>query len=137
VTAAERPNLVAAQSVVDTVGEPMALIALDATPASQHEAALGRVARAFLDNYDAFLNNGHDAHWRDVNLAAEASWPNAPWPRLAAAQNWLDEKRTSPDSSLEAFRASAKTAAGETGGPTADDSDRLYQSLTRWRGSMQ
>jgi hypothetical protein len=137
VTAADRPNLVAAHSAVDTVGEPMALIALDAPPGSQRADMLGRVARAFFDNYDALLSDNHDAHWREVNLAAEASWPRAPWARLAAAQSWLDTKKTSPDSSLQAFRASAKTVADSTGGPTANDSDRLYESLTRWRGPVQ
>ncbi len=137
VTAADRPNLVAANSSVDTVGEPMALITLDAAQGSQRANALGRVARAFLDNYDAFLSDDHDAHWREVNLAAEASWPNAPWPRLAAAQEWLDARKTSTDASLDAFRASAKATADASGGPSAEDSDRLYDSLTRWRGLMQ
>jgi hypothetical protein len=35
------------------------------------------------------------------------------------------------------FRASAKAAADSAGGPSAADSDRLYESLTRWRGLMQ
>jgi hypothetical protein len=137
VTAVDRPNLVPANSAVDTVGEPMALIALDAAQGSPRADALGRVARAFLDNYDAFLNDDHDAHWREVNLAAAASWSNAPWPRLSAAQDWLEARKTSADASLDAFRASAKAAADGTGGPSAEDSDRLYDSLTRWRGLMQ
>jgi hypothetical protein len=56
---------------------------------------------------------------------------------LAAAQGWLDARKTSADASLDAFRASAKKAADASGGPSAEDSDRLYDSLTRWRGSMQ
>ena len=59
-------------------------------------------------SYDAFLGDDRDAHWRDVNLAADPSSPNAAWPRLAAAQGWLDEHKTSADASLDAFRASAK-----------------------------
>ena len=137
VTAAERPNLVAANSAVDTVGEPTALIALDAAQGSPRAEALGRVARTFLDNYDAFLTDDHDSHWRDVNLAAEAFSPDPAWPRLAAAQDWLDTKKSSADASLDAFRASAKAAAEANGGPSAEDSDRLYDSLTRWRGLMQ
>ena len=31
----------------------------------------------------------------------------------------------------------AKAAADADGGPKADDSDRLYDDLTRWRGLMQ
>jgi hypothetical protein len=137
VTAADRPNLVSPTEPVDTVGEPMALIALDAGPGTARADALGRVARAFLDNYDGLLADDRDPRWRDVNLAADASWPAGPWPRLAAAQSWLDAKKSSADASLEAFRASAKSAADSAGWPSAADSDRLYDGLTRWRGLMQ
>ena len=94
VTAADRPNLVSAADPVETVGEPMALVALDAPPGSPRADALGRVARLFFDNYDGFLGDDHDSHWRDVNLAADASWPTESWPRLGAAQSWLDAKKT-------------------------------------------
>ncbi len=137
VASADRPNLVAANDSVETVAEPMALVALDVTPGSPRADALGRVTRVFFDNYDAFLNGDRDAHWRDVNLAADPSGPIAEWRRLAAAQGWLDERKISADASLDAFRASAKEAADSSGGPRADDSDRLYDDLTRWRGLMQ
>ena len=137
VTASDRPNLVRTTEAVETVAEPMALVALDAPPDSQREDALGRVARIFFDNYDSFLSDDHDPHWRDVNLAADASWPSEAWPRLAAAQGWLGAKKNSADASLDAFRASAKSAADSAEGPGAADSDRLYDSLTRWRGLMQ
>lgn len=137
VSAGDRPNLVGVAEPVETVGEPMALVAIDAPPGSQRADALGRLAHVFLDNYDGFLSDDRDAHWRDVNLAADGSWPFEPWPRLAAAQSWLDAKKASADASLDAFRASAKSAGDSVGGPTAADSDQLYDSLTRWRGLMQ
>src|SRR4029077_2863804 len=137
VTAADRPNLVNPTAPVETVGEPMALIALDAAPGSPRADGLGRIARLFFDNYDGFLSDERDAHWRDVNLAADASWPTQPWPRLAAAQSWLDAKKSAGDGSLETFRASAKSAAASASWPSAADSDRLYEGLTRWRGLMQ
>jgi uncharacterized protein len=137
VTAADRPNLVNASVPVETIGEPMALIALDAAPGSPRADQLGRVARVFFENYDEFLAGERDSHWRDVNLAADASWPTEPWPRLAAAQNWLDAKKSSSDGSLETFKASAKSAAASASWPSAADSDRLYDGLTRWRGLMQ
>ena len=124
VTAAERPNLVSAADPVETVGEPMALIALDAVPGSPRADALGRVARVFFDNYDGLLGDDHDSHWREVNLAADASWPTEAWPRLGAAQSWIDAKKHSADGSLETFRASAKSAAASAGWPSAADSDR-------------
>jgi uncharacterized protein len=136
-TAAERANLVGATTPVETVGEPMALVALDAPPGSPRAEALGRLARIFFDSYDGFLSDDRDGHWRDVNLAADVSWPGEPWPRLAAAQSWLDGKKASADASLDAFRASAKSAANSPSWPNAADSDRLYDGLTRWRGLMQ
>jgi hypothetical protein len=137
VTAADWPNLVGPADPIETVGEPMALIALDAAPGSPRADALGRVARVFFDHYDGLLGDDHDSHWRDVNLAADASWPTESWPRLGAAQSWLDAKKSSVDGSLETFRASAKSAAASASWPSAADSDRLYDGLTRWRGLMQ
>jgi hypothetical protein len=137
VTAADRPNLVNPAIPVETVGEPMALVALDAAPGSPRADGLGRIARLFFENYDGFLSGERDSHWRDVNLAADASWPTEAWPRLGAAQSWLDAKKSSADGSLETFRASAKSAAAAATWPSAADSDRLYEGLTRWRGLMQ
>ena len=91
----------------------------------------------FFDHYDALMSDDYDVHWRDVNLAADAAWPGDPWPRLTAAQVWLDGKKTSADTSLDAFRASAKLAARSADGPSAANSDRLYDGLTRWRELMQ
>jgi len=137
VTPAERPNLVAASETVETVAEPMALIALDAAAGSPRAEALGRLSRIFFDSYDGLLGAERDPHWRDVNLAAEASLANFDWPRLGAAQSWIDDKQGASDASLDAFRRSAKAVAAASGGPKAEDSDRLYDSLTRWRGLMQ
>ena len=136
VAASDRPNLVRANDSVETVAEPMALVALDAPAGTPRAEALGRVARIFFDNYDSILADGRDQRWRDVNLAAGLTVANAEWPRLAAAQGWIDDHKTSNDASLDAFRAAAKTAEAD-GGPKPDDSDRLYDSLTRWRSLMQ
>jgi TRAP-type uncharacterized transport system substrate-binding protein len=136
VAASDRPNLVPAHDSVETVAEPMALVALDATAGAPRADALGRIARTFFDNYQSTLTAAHDEHWRDVNLAAGVTVANADWPRLPAAQGWIDEHKTSANDSLEAFRAAAKSAEA-SGGPKAEDSDRLYDSLTRWRSLMQ
>lgn len=137
VPSAERPNLVAAGDAVETVAEPMALVGLDAAPGSPRADLLGRLTQLFFESYDAFLSDNRDPHWRDINLAADAPLEDAAWPRIGTAQAWLDERKTSADASLDAFRASAQTAADASGGPKAEDSDRLYDSLTRWRSLMQ
>ena len=137
VPSGDRPNLVPANDTVETVAEPLELIALDAAAGSPRADSAGRVTRAFFESYDAFLADDRAPQWREVNLAADPSLPNLTWPRLAAAQGWIDERKTSADASLDAFRAEAKTAADASGGPKADDSDRLYDDLTRWRSLMQ
>ena len=137
VAATDSPNLVNPTVPVETIGEPMALVALDAAPGSPRADGLGRIARLFFDNYDGFLGDERDSHWREVNLAADASLPTGPWPRLGAAQSWLDAKKSSADGSLDTFRASAKSAATSASWPSAADSDRLYEGLTHWRGLMQ
>ncbi len=137
VPSGDRPNLVPANDTVETVAEPLELIALDAAAGSPRADSAGRVTRAFFEDYDAFLADDRAPQWRDVNLAADPSLPNLTWPRLAAAQGWIDERKTSADASLDAFRAAAKTAADASGGPKAEDSDRLYDDLTRWRSLMQ
>lgn len=136
IAASDRPNLVPANDSVETVAEPMALVAIDAISGSPRADALGRIARTFFDNYQSTLTAAHDEHWRDVNLAVGVTVANADWPRLAPAQGWIDEHKTSANDSLEAFRAAAKSAEA-SGGPKAEDSDRLYDSLTRWRSLMQ
>jgi len=136
IAASDRPNLIRANDTVETVAAPMALVAIDAPAGSPRADALGRLARAFFDTYESTLTAGRDEHWGEINLAADAAVPNADWPRLAAAQGWVDERKASANASLDAFRATAK-AAGAGGGPKAEDSDRLYDSLTRWRSLLQ
>jgi TRAP-type uncharacterized transport system substrate-binding protein len=137
VPAADRPNLIAANDTVETVAEPMAMVAIDAAPGSARAEAIGRVAQIFVTSYDSFLTDGRDPHWQDVNLAAETALLDNSWPRIASVQGWLDDHKKTADASLDAFRETAKTAAAAAGGPKAEDSDRLYDNLTRWRSLMQ
>ena len=131
-TAKDRPNLIGEGESLDTVAAPRALIALDAAPGSPRAQAAAALAKTFFDGFDRLLVPDKDGAWRDVNLAAEA-----PWPRLRAAQEWIDAARPASDASLQSFRAAARGAASADGGPAAQDSDRLYDSLMQWRGAGQ
>ncbi|MGD1035841.1 MAG: TAXI family TRAP transporter solute-binding subunit [Roseiarcus sp.] len=131
-TAKDRPNLIGADEKIDTLGAPMALIALDAAPSSARADQVAALTKSFFERFDRLLGPDNDAIWRDVNLAA-----GAPWPRLRAAQDWIDRKAAAPNASFDAFRAIAKTAASGDGGPGAADSDRLFDSLMQWRGAGQ
>jgi NMT1-like family len=129
-TAKDAPNLVGADEKIDTVSVPMALIALDAAPSSPRSEEFGTLTKTFFEGFDKLLGPDNDLVWRDVNLAAAAP----AWPRLRAAQAWIDLNANASSASLNAFRAIAKTVASANGGPGAEDSDRLYDSLMQWRG---
>jgi hypothetical protein len=131
-TAKDRPNLIGATERIDAVAAPRALIALDAAPGSPRAQAAAALTKTFLDGFDRLLVPDKDSAWRDVSLAAEA-----PWPRLRAAQEWIDATRPASDAALQSFRDAARGAAGADGGPAAEDSDRLYDSLMQWRGTGQ
>jgi len=131
-TAKDRPNLIGAAEKIDTVAAPRALIALDAAPGSARAQSAAALTRTFFDGFNRLLVPDKDGAWRDVNLAAEA-----PWPRLRAAQDWIDAARPASDPSLQSFRAAARGAASADDGPAAQDSDRLYDSLMQWRGAEQ
>jgi TRAP-type uncharacterized transport system substrate-binding protein len=131
-TAKDRPNLIDAEERIDTVAAPRALIALDAAPDTPRAAAAAAVTKSFFDGFDRLLEPDKDAAWRAVNLAA-----TAPWPRLKAAQAWVDDVAPPANPALEAFRSVARSAASASDGPGAQDSDRLFDSLMRWRGTGQ
>jgi TRAP-type uncharacterized transport system substrate-binding protein len=126
-TAKDRPNLIGTDEKIDTLGAPTALIALDAAPSSARADRVAALAKSFFEGFDRLLGPDNDASWRDVNLAAAATWP-----RLRAAQDWIDHKAAAPNASLGAFRAAA-AATSANGGPEAADADRLYDSLMQWR----
>jgi hypothetical protein len=115
----------------------VALIALDAPAGSPRAESIGRLTRVFFESYDSFVSDDRDAHWRDVNLAADSAVSGLSWPRLPAAAEWLEQRKSTAGASLDAFRASARSAADASDGPKAEDSDRLYEDLTRWRSLMQ
>lgn len=131
-TAKDRPNLIGAGEKIDTLGAPMALIALDAASSSARAEQSAALTKTFFESFDKLLGPDNDEMWRDVNLAAAA-----PWPRLRAAQAWIDLNATASNASLDSFRAIAKTVASANGGPGAQDSERLYNSLMQWRGVGQ
>jgi TRAP-type uncharacterized transport system substrate-binding protein len=131
-TAKDRPNLIGADEKVDTLGAPIALVALDAAPTSPRAEQSAALTKSFFEGFDKLLGPDNDATWRNVNFAAAA-----PWPRLRAAQAWIDLNASAPDASFDAFRAVAKTATSANGSPGAKDSDRLYDSLMQWRGAGQ
>ena len=125
------PNLIRPSENVDTLSVGMALVALDAAPASPRAEKAGAFATQFLDHFDTLLGPSSAAGWKEVNLAA----PVEGWPRLAAAQAWLEQIRGDRGHALDTFKSIAQTAVASDQGPSGKDSDLLYESLMKWRAA--
>lgn len=128
VTGKERPNLVGEKENVDTIGAPMALVALDAAPGSARAGQDGALVSAMFEKYDTLLGSSAESSWRDVNLAAVLNWP-----RLPSAQEWIDAHKSASAPAVDSFRQTAREVASANGGPAAADADKLYETLMRTR----
>jgi TRAP-type uncharacterized transport system substrate-binding protein len=131
-TAHDEGNLIGADEKVDTIGVPMALLAIDAGPDSPRAGRIGPLAERLFSQFDQSLGALSDSRWSEVNLAARIPG----WPRLGAAQAWLDQNQAAPNPALEKFRGAAETAAAGGDGPHGTDSDRLYESLMKMSGAQ-
>ena len=129
---ADLPNLIRPSENVDTLSVGMALVALDAAPASPRAEKAGAFATQFLDHFDALLGPSGAAGWKEVNLAANVEG----WPRLEAARNWLEQNHGDKRHALDAFKSIAQTAEAADQGPSGKDSDLLYESLMKWRAAQ-
>jgi Tfp pilus assembly protein FimV len=131
-TSHEEANLIGQNDKVDTIGVPTALLAIDAAPDSPRAERLAPVAEHLFAQFDSSLGALPVSKWKDVNLAARILG----WPRLAAAQTWLDQNKGASNVALDTFRSVAETAAS-AGVPGGADSDRLYDSLIKLSGAAQ
>jgi len=130
-TARDQPDLIGDDEKVDTIGVTTALLAIDAPPRSPRAERIAPLASLLLSNFEQLRGASDNSDWKDVNLTARIIG----WPRLEAAQTWLEQNQGAPNAALDAFRNMAQTAAGDSDGPSAADSDRLYESLMQWSGT--
>lgn len=130
-TSREQPNLIGDDEKVDTIGVTTALVAIDAAPHSPRAGRIAPLANLLFSRFEQLRGSSENSNWKDVNLTARILG----WPRLDATQTWLDQNQAAPDAALDAFRNMAQTAAGASQGPSAADSDRLYESLMQWSGA--
>jgi uncharacterized protein len=132
-TASEQPNLIGDGEKVDTIGVTTALLAIDAPPHSPRAERIAPLANQLFSGFEQLRGASDNSNWKEVNLTARMLG----WPRLDAAQSWLEQNQGAPNAALDAFRNMAQTAAGDGAGPSAADSDRLYESLMQWSGAAQ
>jgi TRAP-type uncharacterized transport system substrate-binding protein len=132
-TSREQPNLIGGDEKVDTIGVTTALVAIDAPPHSPRAGRIAPLANLLFSQFEQLRGSSDNSSWKEVNLTARILG----WPRLDAAQTWLAQNQGAPNAGLDAFRNMAQTAAGASQGPSAADSDRLYESLMQWSGAAQ
>ena len=132
-TAHDRPNLIDGADKVDTIGVPMALLAIDAAPDAPHAERIAQATERLLAQFDQGLGARPGSRWQDVNLAATIFG----WPRFGAAQSWLERNAGASNPALDAFRGAAETAVSAAETPGGADSDQLYESLMKLSGPAQ
>jgi len=130
ISSEDRPHLVSAGATVDTLAAPMALIAIDAGAGSARATRDAPFVAALFDKFGALVSPNADPSWRDVNIAASIDWP-----RLGAAQDWINQHQGAKDAAFEKFRTLARVASQSDGGPKAPDAAALFQSLMQARSS--
>jgi uncharacterized protein len=125
-TSEDYPGLIEPGREVQTLAVGTVLIAPNWGKDSDRTAKIKKFVDAFFPRL-AQLQARHPK-WREVNLAA--TLPG--WPRLAAAQDWLDQHRDQDEATqrddFDAFmRARGGTAA------SADDREQLFRDFMKWR----
>jgi TRAP-type uncharacterized transport system substrate-binding protein len=132
-TSHDQASLIGAADKVDTIGVPMALLAIDATPDSPRANRIAPVADRLFAQFDQSVGTLRGSRWKDVNLAARIPG----WPRFGVTQAWLDQNKGPPNAAVDTFRDAAERAASANEGPGGADSDKLYDSLMQLSGAAQ
>jgi uncharacterized protein len=124
-TSEDYPGLIEPGGQVETLAVGTVLIAFNWGKDGDRTTKIKKFVDAFFPRL-ARLQARH-AKWREVNLAA--TLPG--WPRLAAAQGWLDQHRDQEVAQQEDFEAFMRARGGTAA--SADDRERLFRDFEKWR----
>lgn len=91
-TARDYPNLIAPGRPVDTAAVGTVLLAADLRVGSVRYRNLVNFVDAFFTQFQSLTGPGHQAKWREVNLAADLPG----WVRFPPAQQWLQRNAPAP-----------------------------------------
>ncbi|SRR5579884_1534413 len=136
-TARDYPLLIAPDRPVDTVAVGTVLLAANLAVGGARYRNLANFIDAFFTQFQSLTEPGHQAKWREVNLAADLPG----WKRFPPAQQWLARNaavaRATPPRDVrvmfERFLEERLRAAGaEMSQQQKDDLFNLYAQFQRW-----
>jgi TRAP transporter TAXI family solute receptor len=134
-TAKDYPGLVGADAPVDTLAVGVVLAAANLTPGSDRAHNLANFVDAFFTQFPTLQEPGHEAKWREVNLAAELPG----WKRLPVADQWLARnapvaKATQPQELKSVFERFLDERLKLNGvAMSQQQKDELFGQFERWQ----
>lgn len=132
-TAADYPNLIAADSAVDTVAFSSVLAVFNWAATTDRYRRVELFTNAFFKNFDKFLTKPRHPKWQEVNLLADVPG----WTRFEPAQRLVDAERDSRSTgamktAFDRFLSEAGTA-GASVALTPEKRGELFKKFMDWQ----
>jgi uncharacterized protein len=135
-TAQDYPGLISEDAPVDTMAVGTVLMAANLQQGSERYRNLIEFTDALFTQFPALLEPGHNAKWREVNLAADLPG----WRRFPAAEQWLAQnmpvaqQKGAPVNMKSVFERFLDERLKATGaGMTQQQKDDLFSQFERWQ----
>ena len=136
ITAADYPDLVAADDPVDTIAVGNVLIAADLRLVPDRDRNLANFVEALFTGFQTLLEPGHQAKWQEVNIGAELPG----WVRYPPAARWLQEhaqvaSAQNPDALKTLFSQfiDERRQASGAAPMSMAEKDALFQQFRAWQ----
>ena len=135
ITAKDYPNLVAADTSIDTVAVSNVLLAAPLQAKSDRYRNVANFVEAFFTQFPRLREGGHNAKWEDVDLGSVVPG----FRRFPAAETWLkrNEAASSSQSEQELREAFAgfldeRSRLSGAGGMTATQKEEMFSLFQQW-----
>ena len=136
ITAADYPDLVAADQPADTIAVGSLLMAADLRMVPERYRNVSNFVEALFNGFQTLTEPGHHPKWQEVNIAA-----NVPaWVRYPPAEQWLQRNMQvaaapTPEALKTLFSrfVDERRQAGGGAPMTADEKEGLFQQFRKWQ----
>jgi uncharacterized protein len=135
-TAKDYPGLIGEDAPVDTIAVGTVLMAANLQQGSERYRNVIAFSDALFTQFPTLLEPGHNAKWREVNLAADLPG----WKRFPAAEQWLArnmpvaQQKGAPVDMKAVFERFLDERLKATGaGMTQQQRDDLFSQFERWQ----